>query len=46
MTFALNTYLNQYFRASLNYVHVLDIEGGSFADKDLNALQLRLQFAY
>ncbi|GGY62658.1 hypothetical protein GCM10011613_02710 [Cellvibrio zantedeschiae] len=46
LTFALNSYLNQYFRASMNYVHVLDIEGGSFADKDLNAVQLRLQFAY
>lgn len=45
LTIALNSYLNQYFRASVNYVHVLDIDGGNFAGKDLNALQLRLQFA-
>lgn len=46
VTFALNTYFNQYLRTSLNYVHVLDIEDGSFSDKDLNALQFRLQIAY
>lgn len=46
VTLALNTYLNQFFRASVNYVHVLDIDGGSFNGKDLNAVQLRLQLAY
>jgi phosphate-selective porin OprO/OprP len=46
LTLALNTYLNPYFRASVNYIHLLDINGGSFPGKDLNALQLRLQFAY
>lgn len=46
LSIALNSYLNQYIRASMNYVKVLDVEGGGFADKDLNALQFRLQFAY
>jgi len=46
LTLALNSYLNSYLRASLNYVHVLDIEGGSFDNKQLNALQFRLQLAY
>lgn len=46
LTVALNWYLNSFFRASTNYVRVLDIDGGSFNGKDLNALQFRLQFAY
>lgn len=46
LTFALNWYLNTFLRASANYVKVLDIDGGSFNDKDLNALQFRLQFTY
>lgn len=46
VTLALNWYLNQYLRSSVNYVHVTDIEGGSYSDKKFNALQLRLQLAY
>lgn len=46
LTLALNTYLNQYVRVSFNYVHVLDLQGGSFDNKNLNALQFRVQFAY
>lgn len=45
-TFALNWYLNNFVRTSLNYVHVLDIEGGSFTGRDLDAVQIRLQFAF
>ncbi len=45
-TLALNWYVNQYLRTSVNYVHVLDLEGGNFDAKELSALQLRLQIAY
>ncbi len=45
-TLALNWYLNNYLRTSLNYVHVMDIEGGSFSGKDLDAIQMRLQLAF
>jgi phosphate-selective porin OprO/OprP len=45
-TLALNWYLNNYLRTSLNYVHVLDLEGGSYDNKDLDALQLRMQLAF
>ena len=43
---ALNWYANQFLRAGINYVQVLDLEGGSFDSKKLNALQLRFQLAY
>lgn len=45
-TLALNWYANQFLRAGLNYVQALDIEGGNFDSKKLNALQLRFQLAY
>ena len=45
-TFALNWYLNNYLRTSINYVHVMDIEGGSFSGKDLDAIQMRMQLAF
>lgn len=44
--FALNWYLNNYLRTSLNYIHVLDLEGGAFSGKDLDAIQMRLQLAF
>lgn len=45
-TLGLNWYANQFFRTSLNYVHVLSIDGGNFDGENLNALQLRFQLAY
>lgn len=45
-TLALNWYPNAYLRTSLNYVHVMDIDGGSYADKELDALQVRMQLAF
>ncbi|RYG19573.1 MAG: hypothetical protein EOO07_06575 [Chitinophagaceae bacterium] len=45
-TFALNWYINNALRSSINYVYVMDIDGGNFNAKKLNALQLRLQLAY
>ncbi len=45
-TLALNWYINSYLRSSINYVKVLEIEGGSYADKNLDALQMRLQLAF
>jgi phosphate-selective porin OprO and OprP len=45
-TLALNWYANQFLRTSINYVHVLNLDGGNFDGKKLNALQLRLQLAY
>lgn len=46
LSLALNGYLNNYLRISLNYVQLLELEGGAFAGKDLQALQLRLQLAF
>jgi phosphate-selective porin OprO and OprP len=45
-TLALNWYLNAFIRGSLNYVSVLDIEGGNYQDKNLDALQMRWQLAF
>ena len=45
-TLALNWYINSYLRSSINYVSVLNIDGGSYADKNLDALQMRLQIAF
>jgi len=45
-TLALNWYINNALRSSINYVHVMDVNGGSFDAKKLNALQVRLQLAY
>lgn len=45
-TLALNWYANPFLRAGINYVQVLDLEGGNFDSKKLNALQLRFQLAY
>lgn len=45
-TLALNWYLNTCLRTSLNYVHVIDLEDGSYDNKNLDALQLRLQLAF
>jgi phosphate-selective porin OprO/OprP len=46
LALALNWYANQFLRAGINYVQVLDLEGGNFDNKKLNALQLRFQLAY
>ncbi|MES2825675.1 MAG: porin [Pseudomonadota bacterium] len=46
VTVALNWYVNPYLRSSINYVHGMDIESGSFEGRKLNALQMRFQLAY
>ncbi len=45
-TLALNWYLNQYLCIGINYVHMLDIDGGSLYGKKLDAPQIRFQLAY
>ena len=46
LTLALNWYLTNALRISANYVKVLDLKGGAYDGKDLNAVQMRFQFAY
>ena len=45
-TLALNWYLNSYLRTSINYIHVTELTGGNYADKNLDAIQMRMQLAF
>lgn len=46
LTLALNWYLTNSLRIGANYVKVLYLEGGPFDGRDLDAIQMRFQFAY
>ena len=46
LTVALNWYLTNALRISANYVKVLDLNGGAYDGKDLDAVQMRFQLAY
>lgn len=45
-TLGLGWYANPYVRISGNWVHVLDLNGGLYDGKEVDALQMRFQFAY
>jgi len=45
-TLGLGWYAGNYVRVSGNWVHVFDIDGGKYDGQSLDALQMRLQFAY
>ncbi len=38
--------MNNYLRTGFNYVHVMELSGGSYADTNLDAVQVRMQLAF